>query len=182
LETVQGNWKNDASIVLNCDIDLREFDDTNLQLQQKIMIWEWQKSLINRPGATLTMVNPLEMIIKFSMDITKENQIKLLLHMTWLDGLEHGDCNNQQDLLKYGLKILFVLMCPHALNKKLKSLDDFLNRPTFSLDKILGMSTQQILDEIKQMGMQNKNAYYIQQAFQKIKHSPWGGCIPWDAK
>jgi len=32
------------------------------------------------------------------------------------------------------------------------------------------------------MGMQNKNAYYIQQAFQKIKHGPWGGCIPKDAK
>jgi len=45
-----------------------------------------------------------------------------------------------------------------------------------------GMSTEQILDEIKQMGMQNKDAYYIQQAFQKIKHGPWGGHIPQDAK
>jgi len=45
-----------------------------------------------------------------------------------------------------------------------------------------GMSTEQILDEIKQMGMQNKNAYCIQQAFQKIKHGPWGGHIPQNAK
>jgi len=30
--------------------------------------------------------------------------------------------------------------------------------------------------------MQNKNAYYIQQVFQKIKHGPWGGCIPTNAK
>ena len=45
-----------------------------------------------------------------------------------------------------------------------------------------GMSTEHILDEIKQMGMQNKNAYYIQQASQKIKHGPWGGHIPQDAK
>jgi len=68
LEIVQGN----ASIV-NCDIDLREFDDTNLQLQQKILIWEWQKSLINRPGATLMMINSLEMTIKFSQISLRRN-------------------------------------------------------------------------------------------------------------
>jgi len=129
------------------------------------------------------MVNALEMIVKFSYDITKEKGIEVPPQRTWMDGLSWGDHKNKQDSLNYGLKILFVLMCsPQATDKKLKSLDDFLNGPNFTLDKILGMSMEQISDEIKQMGMQNKNAYYIQQAFQKIKHGPWGGCNPTNAK
>jgi len=40
------------------------------------------------------------------------------------------------------------------------------------------MSVEQIVDEINQIRMQNKNAYFIQQAFQKIQHAgPWDGCI-----
>jgi len=43
------------------------------------------------------------------------------------------------------------------------------------------MSMQQIMEKIDQMGMQNKNALFIQQAFQKIKHGPSAGKIPNDA-
>jgi len=83
--------------------------------------------------------------------------------------------------MHYGLKILFALMCsPHANDKQLKYLDNFLNGSNFSLDKISWMSIQEISDEIRQIGMQNKNAYFIQQAFQKIKHL-YGGFIPHDA-
>ena len=42
------------------------------------------------------------------------------------------------------------------------------------------MLVANILRQIQQMGMQNKNALYIQQAFQKIKHI-YNGNIPKDA-
>ena len=73
-------------------------------------------------------------------------------------------------------------MCsPRASDKKLKSLDNFLNGSKFSLDKISSMSTTKIANEIQQIGMQNKNALYIQQAFQKIKHV-YSGVILRDPK
>ena len=59
------------------EIDIREFDNTTLQLQQKLSISEWQNSLIDQPGTTATMVNALEIIIKFSNDITKEKGIEV---------------------------------------------------------------------------------------------------------
>jgi len=37
------------------------------------------------------------------------------------------------------------------------------------------MGIQEIADVIHPIGMQNQN--YIQQAFQKTKHGPWGGGI-----
>ena len=64
--------------------------------------------------------------------------------------------------------------------KKLKSLYGYLNSSEFSLDIVLSMSAADILSKIQQMGMQNKNALYIQQAFQKIKHV-YTGNIPNDA-
>jgi len=83
--------------------------------------------------------------------------------------------------MHYGLNILFVLMCsPHASDKKLKSLDGFLNSSKFSLDIVSSMSVTDIASKIQQMGMQKKNALYIQQAFQKIKHVHAGN-IPKDA-
>jgi len=48
------------------------------------------------------------------------------------------------------------------------------------LDIVSSMSVANILRQIQQMGMQNKNALYIQQAFQKIKHV-YAGNIPKDA-
>jgi len=42
------------------------------------------------------------------------------------------------------------------------------------------MGNQEISDIIQHIGMQNQNALYIQQAFQKIKHGPWGCRIPND--
>jgi len=102
--------------------------------------------------------------------------------MTWMDGLERGDPSNSSHVTLYGLKILFVLMCsPRANDKQLKSLDNFLNSSDFSLDIVSSMSAADISIKIKQMGMQNKNAGYIQQAFQKIKHV-YGGNIPKDTR
>ena len=72
-------------------------------------------------------------------------------------------------------------MCsPHATDKKLKSLDSFLNSSEFLLDVVSSMLVTDIVSKIQQMGMQNKNAMYIQQAFQKIKHV-YAGNIPNDA-
>jgi len=68
----------------------------------------------------------------------------------------------------------------HATDKKLKSLDGFLNSSEFLLDIVSSMLAIDITSKIQQMGMQNKNAIYIQQAFQKIKHV-YAGNIPNDA-
>ena len=101
--------------------------------------------------------------------------------MIWMDGLEKGDPCNPSHVMHYGLKILFVLMCsPHAMDKKLKSLDGYLNSSKFLLDIVSSMLVANILRQIQQMGMQNKNALYIQQVFQKIKHV-YAGSIPKDA-
>jgi len=80
------------------------------------------------------LVSSLEMIIKFSKEILHDHSIEVPPHMTWMDGLLKGDPNNPLEATKYGLKILFVLMCsPRATDKKLKLLDDFLNGQEFSL-------------------------------------------------
>jgi len=72
-------------------------------------------------------------------------------------------------------------MClPQAMDVKLESLDYFLNGPKFSLDSIASMGIQEIANVIWPISMQNQNAFYIQQAFPKIKHGPWGGHIPND--
>ena len=127
------------------------------------------------------MVNLLEMIIKFSNEIVKVHGIEIPPRMTWMDGLERGDPSNPSHVTLYGLKILFVLMCsPRANDKKLKLLDGFLNSSDFSLNIVSSMSVSDIAFKIKQMGMQNKNTGYIQQAFQKIKHV-YAGNIPKDA-
>jgi len=92
------------------------------------------------------MLNSLEMIIKFSNNIVKETDIEVPARMTWMDGLLGGDSDNLEELAKYGLKILFVLMCsPCATDVKLKILDDFLNGPKFSLDSIVSMGIQKQL-------------------------------------
>jgi len=75
-----------------------------------------------------------------------------------------------------------VLMCsPRAKDKELKYLDDFINGPEFSLQSIASMSVSEIAKKIQKIGMQNKNAYYIQQDFQKIKHM-YNGKIPSNLK
>ena len=101
--------------------------------------------------------------------------------MTWMDGLEKGNPCNPSHVMHYGLKILFVFMCSsQAMDKKLKSLDGYLNSSEFLLDIVSSMSVADISRQIQQMGMQNKNVLYIQQAFQKIKHL-YDGNIPKDA-
>jgi len=161
--------------------DLRQYANTDLQLNGKIAICEWQQSFVNEPGMTSPMINALEMIIKFSNDIVKEKDIEIPARMTWMDGLEGGNSGNPQEVAKYGLKVMFVLMClPWATDVMLQTLDNFLNGPDFSLDAVASMGIQDIADVICPIGMHNQNAFYIQQAFQKIKHGPWGGCIPND--
>jgi len=165
--------------ILLCNIpDIHHYSTSDLSVKEKIDLVTWQVTLLEQ-GVTGMFVSSLEMIIKFSKEIVREHSIDVPPRMTWMDGLSQGDSSNPLDITKYGLKILFVLMCsPRATNKKLKSLDDFLNGSEFSLDSVSSMSVQQIAEKIRQMGMQNKNALFIQQAFQKIKHGPSAGKIP----
>jgi len=58
-----------------------------------------------------SMLNSLEMIIQFLDNISKEDDIEIPPRMTWMDGLQHGLHMDDNDLLTYSLKILFVLMC-----------------------------------------------------------------------
>ena len=161
--------------------DLRQYANTDLQHNEKMAIFEWEQAFAKEPGVSSPMINALEMIIKFSNDIVKEKDIHVPARMTWMDGLEGGTSNNPEEVAKYGLKVLFVLMCsPRATDVMLKTLDDFLNGPDFLLDRVASMGVQEITDVIRQIGMQNQNALHIQQAFQKIKHGPWGGRIPND--
>ena len=126
------------------------------------------------------MVESLEMIIKFSNDIVSEEGLEIPARLTWMDGLLGYDSVKDNEKDKFGLKVLFLLMCtPCAKDKELQYLDEFLNSNEFSLDSVASMSVHDIASRIKKMGMQNKNALYIQQAFQKIKHV-WGGKIPSD--
>jgi len=137
-------------------------------VKEKNDLVTWQAMLLEQ-GVTGMFVSSLEMIIKFSKEIVCEHSIEVPPWITWMDGLSKGDSNNPLDIAKYGLKILFLLMCsPRATDKKLKSLADFLNGSEFSLGSISSMSVQQIVEKICQMRMQNKNALFIQQAFQKI--------------
>jgi len=63
-----------------------------------------------------------------------------------------------------------LLLCTACTkDKELQYFDEFLNSNEFSLESVASMSVHDIASRIKKMGMQNKNALYIQQAFQK-KH------------
>jgi len=114
------------------------------------------------------MVESLEMIIKFSNDIVSEEGLEIPARLTWMDGLLGYDSMEDNEKDKFGLKVLFLFMCtPRAKDKELQYLDEFLNSNEFSLDSIASMSVHDIASRIKTMVMQNKNALYIQQAFQK---------------
>jgi len=140
-----------------------------------VQLCKWEKSLEDQPGVTGAVVNTFEMIITFSKELMKGNGLEIPPQMTWMDGLMKMHTSTKEDATHYGLKILFVLMCsPQAMDKKLKSLDEFLNGLNFSLNKIALMSIQDISDEIWQIGMQNKNAYFSQQAsFSKNQTLVW---------
>jgi len=126
------------------------------------------------------MVDSLEMIIKFLNEIIKEKDIQLPPRISWMDGLEERYSVDPHE--KIGLKVIFMLMCSlRVRDKKLKHLDDFLNGPHSSLETIASISIQEIADKIKNIGMQNRDAFYIQQTLQKIKPI-WDGCIPQDSK
>jgi len=85
--------------------------------------------------------------------------LRFLQEMTWMDGLEGGNSDNPKEVVKYGLKVLFVLMCsPWATDVMLKTLDNFLNDPDFSLDAVASMGIQEIANVIWPIGMQNQNA------------------------
>jgi len=87
------------------------------------------------------MVNALEMIVNISIDIAKKKGIKAPLRMAWMDDPSYGD----PKITGFVELQFFLFSCAltlHATNKKLKSLDDFMNDPNSTLDKILGMSME----------------------------------------
>ena len=160
----------------------RQYELENINCKEKKILYTWHQSLIERPGVTGAMVNCLEMIVKFSVNILNEQDIEVPLHLTWMDGVDGKDSLDKNERDWYGLKILFILMCsPRAKDKELKYLDGFINGLEFSLESISSMSVLEIAEKIQNIGMQNKNAYYIQQAFQKIKHV-YNGKIPNNAQ
>ncbi len=164
------------------ETEKRQYDLEKINVEEKNTLYTWHQSLIDRPGVTGSMVNCLEMIVKFSTDILNEQDVEVPPCMTWMDGIHGKDSLDEKERDCYGLKILFILMCsPRAKDKELKYLDNFINGPEFSLDNIASMSVLEIAERIQKIGMQNKNAYYIQQAFQKIKHA-YNGRIPSNAE
>jgi len=164
------------------ETEKRQYDLEKINVEEKNTLYTWHQSLIDRPGVTGSMVNSLEMIVKFSTDILNEQDIEVPLRMTWMDGVNGKDSLDEKERDQYGLKILFILMCsPRAKDKELKYLDDFINGAEFSLDNIASMSVSEIAERIQKIGMQNKNVHYIQQAFQKIKHA-YDGRIPSNAE
>jgi len=161
---------------------MRQYAECDLSLSEKTSICMWHNKLCDRPGATSSMVECLEMFIKLSNDIVSEDGLDIPARLTWMDGLLGNDAVKDDGKDKFGFKVLFLLMCtPRTKDKELQHLEEFLNSDDFSLDSIASMSVHDIASRIKNMGMQNKNAHYIQQAFQKIKHV-WGGKIPLDPK
>jgi len=113
------------------------------------------------------MVESLDMIIKLSNDITKEEGIDIPPRLTWMDGLVGLKSAVVVEKEHFGLKLLFLLMCTPWEDKELKYLDYFINGPDFSMDKVSSMSVQEIASKFQKMGMHNKNAYFLQQAFKK---------------
>jgi len=43
--------------------------------------------------------------------LLKKKNSDVPARMTWMDGLAGGTSNNPEEVAKYGLKVLFVLMC-----------------------------------------------------------------------
>jgi len=143
----------------------RQYELENINCKEKKILYTWHQSLIKRPGVTGSMVNCLEMIVKFSVGILNEQDIDVPPHLTWMDGVDGKDSLDKNERDRHGLKILFILMCsPRAKDKELKYLNGFINGPEFSLELISSMSVLEIAEKIQNIGMQNKNAYYIQQA------------------
>jgi len=71
--------------------DIQQYAESDLSLIEKKTICNWQNTLCNQPGATSTMVESLEMIIKFSNDIIKEEGLEIPARLTWMDGLKGVD-------------------------------------------------------------------------------------------
>jgi len=78
----------------------------------------------------------------------------------WLGWMvSHGDPKNKQDLFNYSLRIL-LFSCALPMPPTKTQVFGWSQFFTW-----LGVSMEQISHKIKQMGMQNINAYYIQMAF-----------------
>ena len=147
---------------------LLQYNNCKLSLKEKNLLITWHESLMTQ-GVTGMMVNSLEMIIKFSNEIMKVHGMEIPPRMTWMDGLEKGNPCNPSHVTHYGLKILFVLMCsPCATDKKLKSLDGYLNSSEFSLDIVSSMLVADILSKIQQMGMQTRMHCTSSKLFKKL--------------
>jgi len=67
----------------------------------------WHNKLCEHPGATSSMVECLEMIIKFSNDIVSEVGLDIPARLTWMDGLLGSDAVKDDEKDKFSLKVLF---------------------------------------------------------------------------
>jgi len=67
--------------------DIWQYAESDLTMDEKITISNWQNILCDQTDATSTMVESLEMIIKFSNDINKEEDLESPPRITWMDGL-----------------------------------------------------------------------------------------------
>jgi len=85
------------------------------------------------------------MIINFLNDIIKEEGLEIPAILTWMDGLKGVDSVKKKKKDKFGLKVLFLLMCtPYAKDKELQYLDEYLKNDEFSLDSVSCMLVQDI--------------------------------------
>jgi len=155
--------------------DIHQYNNSDLSLKEKIDLVTWHHSLLDH-GVMGMMVNSLEMIVKFSKNCERKNH-QGATHMTSMDGLTRRDPDNPSDVMNYGL-ILLLMCLPRATDKKLKSLDNFLNGPDFFLGKICPCHSKYQRKFIK---WECKTKIYIQQAFQEIKHGSSARKIPTDA-
>jgi len=112
---------------------------------QKKTICMWLNKLCEWPGATSTIVDCLEMIIKFANDIVTEEGLEIPARLTWMDGLLGYDSVKDTEKDMFGLKVLFLLMCtPCTKDKELQYLEEYLNSDEFSLDSGASMSVHDI--------------------------------------
>jgi len=54
---------------------MNQYDKADMLMHEKVLLHKWQQLLYDQPGVTGSMVNSLEMIIKFLNEILKEKDI-----------------------------------------------------------------------------------------------------------
>jgi len=114
----------------------RQYDSEKINDNEKKKLCTWHESLINRPGVTGSMVNCLEMIVKFSMGILNEQDVEVSPCITWMDGVVGKDSLQQDERGCDSLKFYSFLCVLPGQKIKSKYLDDFINGPEFLLESI----------------------------------------------